>query len=113
MLNEVTIINPSDRFTDVLVQPETLTLQAYCSQNGYTYPVGPTQGIAGDSTEYAWNPYEYEASGGATPLAEASYTLRIFDERGYFAAPTAGYMRPYAGTVFALYRPQKCEPGVV
>jgi len=97
------------RFTDVIVQPETLTLQAYCSQNGFTYPVGPTQGIAGDSTEYAWNPYDYEQSGGATPLAEASYTLRIFDERGYFAAPSAGYMRPYAGTVFALYRPQKCE----
>jgi hypothetical protein len=96
-------------FTDVLVQPEHLTLQAYCSQNGYTYPVGPTQGIAGDATEYAWNPYEYERSGGATPLAEASYTLRIFDERGYGAAASPGTLRSYAGSVFALYRPQKCE----
>lgn len=59
---------------------------------------------------YAWSPYDYEHSGnGATPLAEASYTLRIFRENGYAAAPTAGYMRSYAGTVFALYRPQACE----
>lgn len=96
-------------FTDVIASPTSLTLQAYCSQNGFTYPVGPTQGIAGDSQEVAWNPYEYEQGQGATPLAEASYTLRVFDERGYDAAASPGYMRPYAGTVFALYRPQKCE----
>lgn len=94
-------------FTDVIASPTSLTLQAYCSQNGFTYPVGPTQGIAGDSQEIAWNPYEYEQGQDATPLAEASYTLRVFDERGYDAAATPGYMRPYAGTVFALYRPQK------
>jgi len=93
--------------TDVLVTPTALTINAYCSQNGYTYPVGPTSGIEGDATQFAWNPYEYEQSAGATPLAEASYTLRIFDERGYAAAPSAGYMSSYAGTVFALYRPQR------
>lgn len=96
-------------FTDVIASPTSLTLQAYCSANGFTYPVGPTQGLAGDTTQYAWNPYDYEQGQGANPLAEASYTLRIFDERGYGAAPTAGYMRPYAGTVFAMYRSQKCE----
>lgn len=96
-------------FTDVLVTPTALTINAYCSQNGYTYPVGPTSGIPGDSTQFAWNPYEYEQSAGATPLAEASYTLRIFDERGYYAAPSGGYMSPYIGTIFALYRPQKCK----
>lgn len=84
-------------------------MQAFCSQNGFTYPIGPTQGLPGDTREYEWNPYAYEQEQGAVPLAEASYTLRIFDERGYGAAASPGYMRPYAGTVFALYRPQKCE----
>ncbi|CAD6585683.1 MAG: hypothetical protein CYPHOPRED_003173, partial [Cyphobasidiales sp. Tagirdzhanova-0007] len=93
-------------FTEVLVQPSSLTLQAYCSQNSFTYPIGPTQGLAGDTIQYAWSPADYEASSGATPLAEASYTLRIFRENGYAAAATPGYMRSYAGTVFALYRPQ-------
>ena len=96
-------------FTSLYVTPTSLTLQAYCSQNPYTYPVGPTNGIAGDSTQYVWDPYSQEQSAGATAFAEASYTLRIFDERGYGAAASPGYLSSYSGTEFALYRPQSCE----
>jgi hypothetical protein len=38
--------------TNVLITPTQLTVSAFCSANGNTYPVGPTNGvIPGDSTQ--------------------------------------------------------------
>ncbi|GAA97791.1 hypothetical protein E5Q_04470 [Mixia osmundae IAM 14324] len=96
--------------TSVVVAPTSLTLQAFCSQNGFTYPVGPTNGIPGAATQYIWNPYDYQVAAGATPLAQASYTLRIFDERGFYQTAAPGRMSPYSGTKFALYFPQSYTP---
>lgn len=52
-----------------------------------------------------WNPYQYEAQAGATPLAVATYTLSIWDERGPQATVAGGRLSPYGGMKFAVYRP--------
>ena len=59
----------------------TLIIPAFCSQNGYSYPVGPTSGIPGSQTTFAWDIASYQAAAGATPLIQASYTFRAFDQR--------------------------------
>jgi hypothetical protein len=75
--------------------------------------------IAGDSRglvligverQVVWDPYAYEQSQGAVPLAAAEYTLRINDERGPQAPIKGGYLTPYSGTKFSLYRPQEYTP---
>ncbi|KAM0745752.1 hypothetical protein T439DRAFT_136008 [Meredithblackwellia eburnea MCA 4105] len=98
-------------FTSLYVQPSSLTFQAYCSANSYTYPVGPTTGIPGDSTSLVWDPYSYQQSAGAIPFAQASYTLRVFDERGWAAAASPGYFYGPASVVnFAMYSPAAYTP---
>lgn len=99
------------------VTPTSLTVIASCSQNGNTYPVGPTNAagevenvIPGSSTEIIWSPFEYEQNGGNVPLAAATYRLQIYDERGPTAAQAGGRFSPYSGMKFALYRPQAYTP---
>ncbi|KZO98692.1 hypothetical protein CALVIDRAFT_544815 [Calocera viscosa TUFC12733] len=93
--------------TSLYVTPTHLTLSAYCSANGNTYPVGPTNGIIdGNAKSVTWNPYEYNQIPGVTPLAEASYTLRITDERGANAGAQPGMFSPNSQMTFALYKPQ-------
>lgn len=58
-----------------------LITTAFCSQNGYSYPIGPTSGIPGSQTTFAWDIASYQAAAGATPLIQASYTFRAFDQR--------------------------------
>jgi len=96
--------------TNVLVTPKSLTLQAFCSENQFTYPIGPATGIPGTSTTFVWDPAAYQATAGAEPLPQASYTFRAFDERGWSQGPTGGYMSPQNGPVFALYNPQVYTP---
>lgn len=38
-------------------------------------------------------------------FAEATYVLSIWDERGPGAARKGGYLTPYSGTNFMMYRP--------
>ena len=57
-----------------------------------------------------WNPWQWEQSAGATPFAEATYVLKIWDDRGEQATIRAGYLSPYSGTQFSLYRPGKATP---
>lgn len=107
------------------VTPTSLTVIASCSQNGNTYQIGPTtvvsaQGggqvtqianvIPGSATQIVWDPYAYEQLPGAVPLAVATYTLSVWDERGPTAAVAGGRFSPYSGTEFALYRPQPYTP---
>ena len=96
------------------VQPTSLTVIASCGANGNTYPVGPTGGsrntISGNATQVVWNPWQWEQPAGATPFAEATYVLKIWDDRGEQATIRAGYLSPYSGTQFSLSRPGKATP---
>ena len=94
-----------------------MTVVASCSQNGNTYPVGPTNAagevenvIPGSSTQVIWSPFDYEQNGANVPLAAATYRLQIYDERGPTAAQAGGRFSPYSGMEFALYRPQAYTP---
>lgn len=98
-------------FTAIIVTPTALTVSAYCQSNGNTYPVGPTDGvIEGAATQVVWNPYEYEQGQNAVRLAQAEYTIMIHDERGADSAIRGGYLTPYTGTKFSLYRPREYVP---
>lgn len=53
----------------------------------------------------------YAQSANAIPFAQASYTLRVYDERGIDAAATAGYFNGANSIVnFALYSPAAYTP---
>ena len=96
--------------TSVIASPTHLTVSAICD-NGNTYPVGPTDGIIpGDATSVTWDLYSYQMNNPRTPLAQATYTLVIFDERKRNAVRRPGYLSPYEGTKFALYTPQPYTP---
>ncbi|WVR09673.1 hypothetical protein IAU60_006748 [Kwoniella sp. DSM 27419] len=97
--------------TSLYVTPQSLTVVASCSANGNVYPVGPNPTASnanvfrGNTTQVVWNPYDWEQVPGQVPFAEATYVLKIWDERGDGAAVKGGYLSPYAGTNFAMYRP--------
>ncbi|ODO05489.1 hypothetical protein I350_04540 [Cryptococcus amylolentus CBS 6273] len=96
-------------FTSLYVTPTSLTVIASCSANGYTYSVGPTTSpynvYPGNTTQIEWNPWQWEQNPTQVAFAEATYVLKIWDERGEDAGETAGYMSPYSGTDFMMYRP--------
>jgi hypothetical protein len=97
-------------FTSVLVTPTHLTVSAVCD-NGNTYPVGPTNGIIpGTATSVVWDPYAYDQANPNTPLAQATYTLNVWDDRGPGAPRRGGYMQPNSALQFALYKPQPYTP---
>lgn len=116
----ITGINKSRQKTKTTnsVRPTSLTIIASCSQNGNTYPVGPTPTspntasnvFPGNTTQVIWNPYQWEQIPGQVPFAAASYVLKIFDERGQNAPIKGGYLSPYSGTQFGIYRPQGYTP---
>jgi len=90
----------------LLVHPTSLTVSAIC-QNGYTYPVGPTDGvIPGSATSVIWDPYSYNQANPALPLPQSTYTLAIFDSRGLQATRQGGIFNPNTALAFALYTPQ-------
>ena len=96
--------------TSVLATPTHLTVSAVCD-NGNTYPVGPTDGIIpGTASSVVWDVYSYQQAHPNTPLAQATYTLNIWDERGPGAARRAGYLQPNSALQFALYTPQAYTP---
>ena len=96
--------------TYVLATPTRLTVSAVC-ENGNTYPVGPTDGIIpGTATSVVWDPYSYDQAHPNTPLAQASYTLHIWDDRGPNSVRRAGFLEPYSALKFALYKPQPYTP---
>ncbi|KAI0674092.1 hypothetical protein C8Q78DRAFT_1163060 [Trametes maxima] len=97
-------------FTDVLSTPTHLTVSAVCD-NGNTYPVGPTDGvIAGDATSVTWDLWSYQQAHSNLPLAEASYVLHIWDDRGPGAARQPGLLSENSALKFALYNPQSYTP---
>ncbi|EIM87699.1 uncharacterized protein STEHIDRAFT_78792 [Stereum hirsutum FP-91666 SS1] len=97
-------------FTSLYVTPTSLTVSAICD-NGITYPVGPTDGvIPGTATSVVWDVYDFQQSNPNSPLAQATYTLEVFDSRGAGAAQSAGLFSPNNNLKFALYTPQPYTP---
>ncbi|GAA5882119.1 hypothetical protein JCM16303_005613 [Sporobolomyces ruberrimus] len=95
-------------YTSLYVTPTSLTFEARCTANGYTYPITT---IAAAETSLVWDPYQYAQSPNALPLAQASYTLRVYDERGPDATAEAGRFNGNNAIVnFALYSPQAYTP---
>lgn len=98
-------------FTYLIQTPTHLTVSAFCSSNGNTYPVGPTDGVIdGAATQVVWDAYVYEQQQGAIPLAQAEYTLLVHDERGPNSGIHAGILSPNSGMKFSLYRPRDYVP---
>lgn len=100
-------------FTSVLQYPQTLTVQAYCSDNLNTYNIATN--LPGTATSVVWSPYNYstsvEASNPNLPqLIAASYRLLIYDERGMGVGASPGLMQPNTKVQFALYNPQAYTP---
>ncbi|PPQ90789.1 hypothetical protein CVT25_012618 [Psilocybe cyanescens] len=92
--------------TAVLVTPTHLTVSAVCD-NGNTYPVGPSDGIIdGTATQVVWDLFAYQTNNPNKPLAQATYTLNIWDDRGPGAPRRAGYLQQNSALQFALYTPQ-------
>lgn len=97
-------------FTALIITPTHLTVSAICD-NGNTYPVGPTDGVIdGTATQVVWDIYSYQQANPSKPLAQASYTLTIWDDRGSDAPRLGGYFSPNSGLKFALYTPQPYTP---
>jgi hypothetical protein len=81
------------------------------ADNGNTYPVGPTDGvIPGDATQVVWDIYSYQQNNPNMPLAQGTYTLNIWDDRGSAATMRGGYLSPFDGMEFAMYTPQPYTP---
>jgi hypothetical protein len=96
--------------TYVIVTPTHLTVSAVCD-NGNTYPVGPTDGIIpGTASSVVWDIYSYQQNNPNKPLAQATYTLHIWDDRGPGAARRPGYLAENDQLKFALYTPQAYTP---
>jgi hypothetical protein len=97
-------------FTSLLATPTHLTVSAVCD-NGNTYPIGPTDGIIpGTATSVIWDPYGYDQANPNTPLAQNTYTLHIWDDRGPNAPRAPGLLEPNTALKFALYKPQPYTP---
>jgi len=96
--------------TSLIATPTHLTVSAVCD-NGNTYPVGPTDGIIpGTATQVTWDIFSYQQNHPNVPLAQGTYTLNIWDERGPGAVRRGGYLSPYNGLQFALYIPPSYTP---
>jgi len=92
------------------IKPTSLTVAAIC-ENGYTYPVGPTNGvIPGSATTVVWDPYAYNQANPNQPLPQATYELAIYDQRGLGALGQGGVFNPNTQLKFALYTPQPYTP---
>lgn len=97
-------------FSGVIATPTHLTVSAICD-NGNTYPVGPTDGIIpGTATQVTWDIFSYQQANPSKPLAQASYTLSIWDDRGSDAPRVGGFLAPNSGLRFALYTTQSYTP---
>ena len=96
--------------TSVIATPTHLTISAICD-NGNTYPVGPTDGIIpGTATQVVWDVYSYNQANPNKPLAQATYTLSIWDDRGPGSMNRGGYLQPNSAVHFALYTPEPYTP---
>lgn len=102
-------------FTSILQYPSSLYVYAYCSENSNSYPIAasPSNGLPGRATQVVWDPYSYSmtAQNSNLPqLIQATYRLKIFDERGENVGATGGLFQPNSKVEFALYIPSSYTP---
>ncbi|KAJ7243161.1 hypothetical protein B0H12DRAFT_1311528 [Mycena haematopus] len=90
-------------FTSVLATPTSLTLSA-------VWTTGTRTPIPGTATSVVWDVFSYNQAHPGTQLAQASYTLHMWDDRGPTATVEAGYMTPNTALSFAMYTPQAYTP---
>ncbi|KIK70065.1 hypothetical protein GYMLUDRAFT_34521 [Collybiopsis luxurians FD-317 M1] len=93
-------------FSGVLATPTSLTINAV-GANSFTYSL---TSLPGTATSFVWTPYNYQQSNLATPLAQTTYSLQIFDNRGLSATTRPGYLSPNTALTFALFTPQPYTP---
>ncbi|KIM76177.1 hypothetical protein PILCRDRAFT_78052 [Piloderma croceum F 1598] len=98
-------------FTDLLITQTSLTLSAV-GENGYTYPVGPTNGqIPGTATSVVWDAWSYNQNAGSSPtLGMGAYNLKIWGDLGPDAVRSPGQLQPNSALQFALYTTQPYTP---
>jgi len=93
-------------FFSLLATPTHLTVSAVCD-NGNTYPVGPSNGVIdGTATQVVWDLDAYQSEHPELPLAQATYTLNIWDDRGPGQPIKGGFLQQNNALHFAMYTPQ-------
>ncbi|CAK5279225.1 unnamed protein product [Mycena citricolor] len=98
-------------YSYVLVTPTFLTISAV-GDNGNTYPVGPDPSgrVPGTQLSVVWDVYSYQQAHPNTPLAQGTYNLRMWDDRGPTAVRAPGYLTPNTALSFAIYTPNPYTP---
>jgi len=102
-------------FTSIINYPSSLFVYAYCSENSNSYPIAasPSNGLNGRATQVIWDPYSYSlaaAQSNLPQLIQATYRLKIFDERGENVGASGGLFQPNTRVEFALYIPSRYTP---
>lgn len=94
-------------FTNVIVYPTAVNVEAYCSANMQTYTIATNQSI--DNTQAVWNTSDVLASADVG-LMTAQYTLYIYDSNATATSiSSAGFLTPLS-YIFGVYLPQKYTP---
>ncbi|OZJ04375.1 hypothetical protein BZG36_03198 [Bifiguratus adelaidae] len=86
-------------YTDLLVQPQNLTLQAV-GPGTETWSVTAMPGLA---SSVVWNLANVPQT---QPLVEGYYTMQLFDQRGPSAWPSGGWLEPNTRLTIGIYSPQ-------
>ncbi|KAI8062370.1 uncharacterized protein B0P05DRAFT_556689 [Gilbertella persicaria] len=83
-------------FTNLLVQPQNLTLAAV-APNSVTYTIGALSGVA---TSAVWHISDVPA---ASPLMMGMYQIQLYDQRGLSAYQSPGWLAPNTRLTIAFY----------
>jgi len=65
----------------------------------------PTHVIPGSATSIVWDAYTWQMNHPNSPLAQATYTLKILDKCGPDLSRSSGLLQPNNVLRFALYTP--------
>lgn len=94
-------------FTNLIVSPTAVNIEAYCSANMQTYTIATNQSI--DDTQAIWNTSDVLATADVG-LMTAQYTLYIYDSNATATSISeAGFLTPLT-YIFGVYLPQKYQP---
>jgi len=70
----------------------------------------PMHVIPGSATSIVWDAYTWQMNHLNSPLAQATYTLEIFNKCGPDLSRSLGLLQPNNALRFALYTPQPYTP---
>ncbi|KAI8377378.1 hypothetical protein BD560DRAFT_390926 [Blakeslea trispora] len=91
-------------FTNLLVQPQNLTLAAV-APNSVTYTIGALPGVA---TSAVWHLSDVPA---ASPLMMGMYQIQLYDQRGISAFQSPGWLAPNTRMTIAFYSAETYAQG--